>query len=465
MIQKEKLNPEQMDYEEKSNRIIKQLLHKMGKSIPEFSMLIHSHPLKTTKRKISISTDGKYIIYNPGYVMEQHRTEGLPKLVYELMHVLLHLLFKHPEASSKYKHREILWSLQDKMVHAIVKGMMLGTSTEWIISQITPVASDYYHEMNKNVEPLQSNTLESYNARNNFAKSHISKIDYSRSECYSDDHSLWLRENTNSQNSITFIIDNNNCSEEQIQEIKQFVQNIVKCFNQSLRHEYGFAAGQAEREFDAVSDRYDWCDVVQNILQQRIVWHEQETIFDRALYTYGFDLYEDIPLIEPCETEEEKIALGGIAIAMDTSGSCGGEMASHFLAGVEQILLEIRQFMSPEQEIVLLQCDSQIQAEELYMRRDVKKGMFSQKTLKGFGGTSFVPVFRYVNERNERNYFEKNKIFDTLIYFTDGEGDFGEFSDMEVDARVIFVIPKTEDFIEDGLNLPEYIEVIHMEES
>lgn len=454
-MQRTNLNPEQKDYEEKANRILKQLSQKLAKSISEFSLLLHSCPLKATGRNMPISTDGKYILYNPAYILEHYKTEGAQRLVYELMHVCLHLLFGHPEESRKYKHHDVLWNLQDQMVHTIAHGIMAGASTDWMNSQLTSLVSDYYHMVNQKKDGLSVDTKQKKNAL-----AELKQEDFS-----SDNHTLWLKQADGSQNTISIVIDGSGCTSEQIQEIKQFVQKLANCFNQNLREEFGNSVGQTEMKCEALADSYDWRDMVQKVLQPKVLWREQEQIFDRALYTYGLELYEDIPLIEPCEIEEEKASLGGIVIAIDTSGSCSGDIAGQFLAGIELVLLEIQPFMEPEQDIVLLQCDTQIQSEEYYRPKDVKKGMFEEKILRGFGGTSFEPVFRYVNEKNEREYSGKNRVFDTLIYFTDGMGDFGEFSEMEVDAKVIFVIPKEADLEIESLALPEYIEVIQMEGS
>lgn len=442
-MQCENLNPEQIDYDEKARRILKQISQKLAKSISEFSLLFHACPLKKTKRKIPISTDGKYIFYNPNNVLEQYKTEGTQRLVYELMHVLLHLLFGHPEESRKYRHHDVLWSLQDRMVHTIAHGIMVGSSMELMRSQLNPVLTEYYHRINHKTGEVTADTK--------------------CNEFSSDNHTLWLKQASTPENSIGIVIDSSGCTREQMQDIEQFVQKLMSHFNQKLREKYGVSAGQTKMEYEALYDSYDWRDMLGKLLRPKVLWREQEQIFDHALYTYGFDLYEDTPLIEPCEVEEEKIFLGGIAIAMDTSGSCGGDTAGRFLAGVEQVLLEIRSFMELEQEIVLLQCDTQIQSEEYYRPRDVQKGMFAEKTLRGFGGTSFEPVFRYVNEKNERKYSGKSRVFDTLIYFTDGMGDFGDFSEIEVDAKVIFVMPKDGEVLAENLNLPEYIDVIQME--
>ena len=64
-------------------------------------------------------------------------------------------------------------------------------------------------------------------------------------------------------------------------------------------------------------------------------------------------------------------------------------------------------------------------------------------TLKGFGGTDFRPVFRYVDKMIKSKEFTNLK---GLIYFTDGYGDFPE---RQPDYNTAFV------FIDDDYNNPE----------
>ena len=52
--------------------------------------------------------------------------------------------------------------------------------------------------------------------------------------------------------------------------------------------------------------------------------------FDYSFYTYGLQLYEKMPLIEPLEYKEIK-AIKEFVIAIDTSGSTSGELVQTFL--------------------------------------------------------------------------------------------------------------------------------------
>ena len=63
--------------------------------------------------------------------------------------------------------------------------------------------------------------------------------------------------------------------------------------------------------------------------------------------------------------------------------------------------------------------------------------------LRGFGGTDFRPVFRYVDKLIEDKAFQNLK---GLIYFTDGYGSFPEHKPNYTTAFV---------FVEEGYQIPD----------
>ena len=52
--------------------------------------------------------------------------------------------------------------------------------------------------------------------------------------------------------------------------------------------------------------------------------------FDYVYYTFGMERYGNIPLIEPLEYKEVR-KVRDFVIAIDTSGSCAGEVVQKFL--------------------------------------------------------------------------------------------------------------------------------------
>ena len=98
-----------------------------------------------------------------------------------------------------------------------------------------------------------------------------------------------------------------------------------------------------------------------------------------------------------------------VTIAVDTSGSCTGDLPK-FFAEFNSLMKSFGNY-----EVNLIQCDAEVTSCDKYdgstpFDPDIKNFNF-----KGFGGTSFKPVFKYVREHGIEQ--------DCLIYFTDGYGD------------------------------------------
>ena len=141
--------------------------------------------------------------------------------------------------------------------------------------------------------------------------------------------------------------------------------------------------------------------------------------FDYIYYTYGMDTYGNMPLVEPLEYQESN-RVREFVIALDTSGSCSGELIRNFVTRTYDILRESEGF-GDKVNIHLIQCDNKIQADlKIENVQDLEK-YCQQFQAFGFGGTDFRPVFEYVNEMCDQGEFENLR---GLIYFTDGLGTF-----------------------------------------
>ena len=98
----------------------------------------------------------------------------------------------------------------------------------------------------------------------------------------------------------------------------------------------------------------------------------------------------------------EKIGVGDIVVACDTSGSVSNEELSQFLSEIRAISED----MHPT-SVTVISCDSMIRHVERYEKGEEIKDLNSS----GRGGTKVQPVFRYLEDENVQ--------FDTLVYFSD----------------------------------------------
>lgn len=159
--------------------------------------------------------------------------------------------------------------------------------------------------------------------------------------------------------------------------------------------------------------------------------------FDYIFYTFGLDHYGNMPLVEPLEYQEVE-RIHDFVIAIDTSGSCSGELVRAFLHQTHDILVESSRF-GEHMNVHVIQCDSRIQFDSTVSSVEEFENLEKNFVLKGFGGTDFRPVFDYVEELKENRQLSNLK---GLIYFTDG---IGTYPAHPPDYQVAFAFVGTDD--------------------
>ena len=163
--------------------------------------------------------------------------------------------------------------------------------------------------------------------------------------------------------------------------------------------------------------------------------------FDYIYYTYGLELYRNMPLIEPLEYKDVK-RIREFVIAIDTSGSVSGELVQKFVQKTYNILKSTESFFS-KINLHIIQCDADIQQDVRITSREEFDEYLKSMKIHGLGGTDFRPVFQYVDKLIEQKEFTNLK---GLIYFTDG---FGVFPERQPQYQTAFV------YINDGYENPE----------
>ena len=159
--------------------------------------------------------------------------------------------------------------------------------------------------------------------------------------------------------------------------------------------------------------------------------------FDYIYYTYGLSRYGNMPLVEPLEYQETN-RIRDFVIAIDTSASCAGGLVQQFAEKTYDVLKNSEGF-GHKVNIHLIQCDCDIRSDvKLTSIRDLENA-FGEFSTRGYGGTDFRPVFKYVDELIETRELTNLK---GLIYFTDG---LGKYPVSPPDYETVFVFLDEED--------------------
>lgn len=195
-------------------------------------------------------------------------------------------------------------------------------------------------------------------------------------------------------------------------------------------HQQGKNSGDTVQEIEFLTqDKMEYDEFLRqfSIIEEKMMVNQDE--FDYMYYTYGLTgmkrpdgscaTDKSVLLIEPLEYKEEKV-IKDFVIAIDTSGSCSGDLVKKFLNKTYSILKETESFSS-RVNIHIVQCDAKVQHDTKITNIDEMEYFMQHMKLYGFGGTDFRPVFTYVDELIAKKEFEN---LCGLIYFTDGYGTY-----------------------------------------
>ena len=139
--------------------------------------------------------------------------------------------------------------------------------------------------------------------------------------------------------------------------------------------------------------------------------------FDYIPYYYGLAHYQDMPFIEPLEYQEV-YRLDELAIAIDSSGSCSGEIVRRFFSETWSILRNQENFFE-HMRVHFFQCDSFLQDYRVFESLAQWEEYARDLEIEGFGNTDFCPVFDKIEELKRKGEIRH---LGALLYFSDGDG-------------------------------------------
>ena len=394
----------------------------------------------------TFSTSGKYLFYNPRYVLLEYSVEKeIP--VRDYLHMVMHCIFQHMYGASNLDRD--LWDLAcDIAVEYSIYGLKLKAATARRENEETPIFSILEKEIGK----ITAEKVYRYYLDQNLSEKRLKEL---KMVFHGDDHDAWYwtfmeihmvlnkagieaygsngERNSGNENESEGPSDSGNSQSDEAdgtsqaralqsqtwKEIAERMQVDMETFGKQR----GDSAGNMLQNLQAVNrEKYDYAEFLRKFAVRGEVMKINDEEFDYIFYTYGLKLYEKMPLIEPLEYKEVK-RIREFVIAIDTSGSVVGEEVQAFIQKTYNVLKSTESFFS-KINLHIIQCDADIQEHVKITTQDEFDAWIKTMEIKGLGGTDFRPVFSKVDELIKQHEFFNLK---GLIYFTDGYGVFPEY--------------------------------------
>ena len=381
--------------------------------------------------KSSLMTDGQHILYNPEHII------GLYKLAKEIpardyLHIIMHCVFRH-----MYMNPTLDRTYWDLACDIAVENVITELSIRATSAAREKQQEKYINEIKKELKYITAEKIYAYLKNALPDKKKVAEL---HGLFYADNHEIWYMTAKEIEAEYGLIPMKQSRVEKtsEWQSISEHMQMDIEVFSKKQ----GILPGGLTQNLAAVNrEKYDYTSFLKKFAVMGEMMKINDDEFDYIFYTYGLQLYEKMPLIEPLEYKEIK-AIKEFVIAIDTSGSTSGELVQKFVQKTYNILKSTESFFS-KINLHIIQCDADIQeAVKITNQYEFDEYLKNMK-IHGLGGTDFRPVFEYVEQLRNNKEFSNLK---GLIYFTDG---YGTFPAKKPDYDAAFV------FIDDEYNNPD----------
>ncbi len=361
------------------------------------------------------ASDGNVYLYDPGHILKAYMLdENLP--IRNFLHTVLHCVFKHFFVGTLVDQK--MWDLAcDIAVESTINDLELN----YLNISKAKEQIQFFNLFKKKVQTITAEKIYSYFLDEKLSGDLVERLSLLFK---GDDHVLWyLTEEQKKKLGLSvgpadhavlpgermlFLLNWTDIALRMQTELEMFVK---------IR---GTEAGLLTQNLREVNrERYDYTEFLKKFAVRGEVMKLDPDEFDYNFYTYGLQLYGNMPLIEPLEYREVK-RIREFVIAIDTSGSTSGELVQTFVQKTYNILKSTESFFT-RINVHIIQCDTVIQEDVKITTQEEFDAYLKEMKLHGLGGTDFRPVFGYVNAMVDNGEFENLK---GLIYFTDGCGVF-----------------------------------------
>lgn len=351
-------------------------------------------------RTMFIAADGESLYYSGAYLSDRFlRSPAAVNRIY--LHTILHCILRH--IAKKRGRDSAVWDLScDIAAESILDELAYPCVA---VPAARPLRQKIYGELRETMKVLTAEGIYRELLRQKLPEYELARL---QREFFADDHGLWDPEGQD---------------DEKQQRQDQRWQDLAGRAQTAMDTVLGGQAQGGEAIYEQVKvasrESVDYRAFLRRFAAYREVMEADGDAFDYTFYTYGLQLYGNMPLIEPPETREEK-RVEDFVIAIDTSMSTSGEMVRAFLEETYSILRSASAF-TRRVNIRVLQCDNQLRRDDAIASLDELRSYMESFQLSGGSATDFRPVFEHVDRLREAGVFTQLR---GMLYFTDGMGIF-----------------------------------------
>lgn len=378
-------------------------------------------------REDYFATDGQYLYYPPVEALKIYR-EDQERAVRMWMHPLMHCLFLHMFVDSGVTQE--VWNLACDVA---AEAMLCDLGFFQMTDPIDRMRKGVIEELKKEVHPLTAEKIYRYFMDETTDPGMLQAW---QQLFVFDNHKIWYAKRNQSGYSDQKTNKKQEGKMDQSEESKggpgeapdarsklwKHISERMESELQTFSREQGEKSGDFKKAlYDLHRKRCDYRAFLRKFATRSEVMKVSPDEFDYIFYTYGMELYQDTPLIEPLEYSEDK-KIRDFVIVIDTSGSVQGEMVKLFLEKTFSIIKQ-QEIFDRQFRLHIIQCDSEVKRDDVITTQQEFDSYMERIELRGFGGTDFRPAFEYVEMLKKNQAFHRLK---GMLYFTDGLGKYPE---------------------------------------
>ncbi|MDY4953276.1 MAG: metallopeptidase, partial [Candidatus Onthomonas sp.] len=299
----------------------------------------------------TIGTDGVNILYNPTYLRRQY-LEDLVVLNRTYLHMVLHCIFRHE--INRGDRDPVLWD----MACDIAVESILDTIEAKSVAMVVPLfREEVYDRLRESLSVLTAEGV--YRVLEGERIPYDQQLNYYK-YVRRDDHQFWLQQEEDQNQSGSGPDGGGSDRQQELSDKWRDISDKTRTSMETFFADHGTEAGDLLRAIQIENrERYDYRCFLRQFLTLREEVQVDPDSFDYAFYSYGLELYGDIPLIEPLEYRDSR-KIRDLVIVIDTSDSCSDGVVDAFLAETRAILNQESLFFR-DRNLHIIQSDAGVQ--------------------------------------------------------------------------------------------------------